>query len=70
MIFATPVDALRLQLYTGGSLPGDVLAACGMRNGWPGGGEAEGSVLMELTRIARRLSGRCHLMWISGWRRP
>lgn len=52
VIFATPVDALHLQLYTGGSLPGDVLAACGMRNGWPGGGGAEGSVLMELTRIA------------------
>lgn len=52
VILATPVDALHLQLYTGGSLPGDVLAACGMRNGWPGAGGAEGSMLLELTRIA------------------
>jgi len=52
VIIAAPVDALHLRLYTVGSLPGDVLAACGMRNAWHGGGGAEGNVLVELTRIA------------------
>ncbi|VFS77300.1 iron-hydroxamate transporter substrate-binding subunit [Raoultella planticola] len=31
------------------SLPGDVLAACGMRNAWRASGGAEGNVLVELT---------------------
>ncbi|AWQ48669.1 Ferric hydroxamate ABC transporter [Klebsiella oxytoca] len=52
VLLAAPVDALHLRVYTAGSLPGDVLAACGLRNGWPGGAGAEGSVLVELTRIA------------------
>ncbi len=52
VLFAAPVDALHLRLYTAGSLPGDVLAACGMRNAWRGGSGAEGNVLVELTRIA------------------
>lgn len=51
-LLAAPVDALHLRVYTAGSLPGDVLAACGLRNGWHGGAGAEGSVLVELTRIA------------------
>ena len=51
-LLAAPVDALHLRVYTAGSLPGDVLAACGLRNGWQGGAGAEGSVLVELTRIA------------------
>ncbi|HHG8773423.1 TPA: ABC transporter substrate-binding protein [Raoultella planticola] len=52
VLFAAPVDALHLRLYTAGSLPGDVLTACGMRNAWRDGGGAEGNVLVELTRIA------------------
>ncbi len=52
VLFASPVDALHLRLYTAGSLPGDVLAACGMRNAWRASGGAEGNVLVELTRIA------------------
>ncbi|WP_263857100.1 ABC transporter substrate-binding protein [Serratia marcescens] len=51
-LLAAPVDALHLRVYTAGSLPGDVLAACGLRNGWHGGAGAEGSVLVELTRFA------------------
>ncbi|HIE8662762.1 iron-siderophore ABC transporter substrate-binding protein [Klebsiella variicola] len=51
VIIAAPVDALHLRLYTVGSLPGDVLAACGMRNAWHDSGGAEGNVLVELTRI-------------------
>ena len=42
VLFASPVDALHLRLYTAGSLPGDVLAACGMRNAWRASGGAEG----------------------------
>lgn len=52
VLFASPVDALHLRLYTAGSLPGDVLAACGMRNAWRASGGGEGNVLVELTRIA------------------
>ncbi|WP_312656480.1 iron-siderophore ABC transporter substrate-binding protein [Kluyvera ascorbata] len=49
---ATPVDALHLRLYVPGSLPGDVLAACGLRHAWQGSRGAEGTVLVELTSIA------------------
>ena len=52
VLFATAVDALHLKLYTVGSLPGDLLAACGMRNAWHDAAGAEGKVLVELTRIA------------------
>lgn len=52
VILASPVDALHLRLYTRGSLPGDVLAACGIRNAWHGNEGAEGTVLVELARIA------------------
>lgn len=52
LFLATAVDALHLRLYTGNSLPGSVLSACGLRNAWTGAAGAEGSVMVELTAIA------------------
>lgn len=52
VFLGTAVDTLHLRLCTADSLPGNVLSACGLRNAWQGSSGAEGSVLVELTRIA------------------
>ncbi|WP_395489491.1 iron-siderophore ABC transporter substrate-binding protein [Cedecea davisae] len=57
LFLATPVDALHIKLYGKGSLPGDVLASCGIANAWRGGTNAQGEALVELTRIGTENAG-------------
>lgn len=57
LFLATPVDALHIKLYGKGSLPGDVLAGCGIANAWRGGTNAQGEALVELTRIGTENAG-------------
>jgi len=51
ILLATPVDQLHMRLYGPGSLAGDVLAICGLKNGWQGGVNSQGEALVELVRI-------------------
>lgn len=51
VFLASPVDQLHLKLYGPGSLPGDVLNKCGIRNAWQGGVNMQGEALVDLTRI-------------------
>lgn len=72
---ATPVDALHIKLYGKGSLPGDVLAGCGIANAWRGGTNAQGEALVELTRIGTENAGLIlladdgQLPFIRSWQR-
>jgi len=51
IFLATPVDQLHMRVYGAGSLAGDVLAICGLKNGWQGKVNSQGEALVELVRI-------------------
>lgn len=51
VFLALPVDMLHMKLLGIGSLPGDVLAGCGIPNAWQGKFNAQGEVLVELAQI-------------------
>jgi len=57
IFIASPVDLLHLKVYGPGSIPGDVLALCGLNNAWQGGVNPQGEALVELTRIGAEDAG-------------